>query len=341
MATSCVYTALIGGYERLNEQPVARQSDLDFICFTDDEGLTSDTWRVVHVAPAWSTDAVRSARGLKILGHPTLDRYERTVWMDNSCILLRDPAFLLEAVDDRPLAMIDHWQHEDLLEEFRAVQHLGYDDPGRLNEQLNAYALDDPGVLRQKPYATGVIVRRRSPLLDETMRLWMDHVLRYSRRDQLSINYVLDRTGLPVERIHENLEEADWVSWPHATGRSRTRGLRGPSDLVMPPLALAREIEERESDYERQLAQVSRERDVLRAEIEATSMRQTVDAAQPDTAAQSADAAQSDDAVARLHLVVGPRDEEIRDLRTSHSWRITRPLRVVADRMRDWRSARS
>ncbi|MEI9906549.1 MAG: hypothetical protein WDO06_00345 [Actinomycetota bacterium] len=31
----CVYTALLGGYETLVEQPKALESSIDFICLTD------------------------------------------------------------------------------------------------------------------------------------------------------------------------------------------------------------------------------------------------------------------------------------------------------------------
>lgn len=228
MASACVYTALIGSYEELNEQPVASESDLDFICFTDDACLSSDTWTVVQVVPEWPTDLVRSSRALKILGHPDLTGYERTVWIDNSVTLLRDPGFLLRYVDQAPIAMMDHWDHNDLFEEFAAVLHLGLEDPDRLYEQLNSYAMVAPDVLRQKPYATTIMVRRTLEPIHRLMRLWMDHVLRYSRRDQLSINYVLGETGLQAERIHSDLRASDWASWPHALNATANEACESP-----------------------------------------------------------------------------------------------------------------
>ncbi|MGH9092691.1 MAG: glycosyltransferase domain-containing protein, partial [Acidimicrobiales bacterium] len=320
---ACVYTALVGGYERLNEQPAARSSSLDFVCLTDQETLTSETWRVVHVTAAWPTDAVRSARALKILGHPELDHYERTVWTDNSVVLRRDPAFLLGLVDHAPLALPGHWEHRSVLEEFEAVLRLGYDDPGRVNEQLNAYTLDEPDLLEEAPYASTVLVRRRCPELDAAMRLWMDHVLRYSRRDQLSLNHVLRRTGLPVRRMDVDLREADWAVWPHTPGRSRTRGLRAPGTLAVPPVVLAAEQRRRELDAASHLEQVTRERDLLRGEVEARSRIEAEAAAR--------DGARADELARRADDL----DRQIRDLRASRSWRVTGPMRVLAGRVRD------
>ena len=47
----CVFTVLNGGYEALNEQPVAARSAIPFICLTDDPGLTSGTWQIRPFKP--------------------------------------------------------------------------------------------------------------------------------------------------------------------------------------------------------------------------------------------------------------------------------------------------
>lgn len=46
-----VYTALLGRYEELNEQPTALNTDIPFICFTDDPNLVSETWQIHLVDP--------------------------------------------------------------------------------------------------------------------------------------------------------------------------------------------------------------------------------------------------------------------------------------------------
>lgn len=54
----CVYTVLFGGYEDLLEQPVATQSEVDFICFVDNAGVRSRTWRLHVVDPATTCTVV-------------------------------------------------------------------------------------------------------------------------------------------------------------------------------------------------------------------------------------------------------------------------------------------
>ena len=101
----CVYTYLLGSYDQLLDQAVAADSDADFICFTDDPELASDTWRIEHVEPRYPTDIVRSARSLKILGHPALDEYDVTLCIDASVLLRPAPEQIVAAwltAEDRP-----------------------------------------------------------------------------------------------------------------------------------------------------------------------------------------------------------------------------------------------
>lgn len=87
--TACVYTALFGGYEEFLWQPIAGESDLDFICFTDDPELESDTWRIEVVEPPLRSDPARSCRFPKLCAHRFLDEYDSSLDIDNSVMLRR------------------------------------------------------------------------------------------------------------------------------------------------------------------------------------------------------------------------------------------------------------
>ena len=81
---TCVYTTLIGGYEKLNEQPVATNSRLPFICLTDDPDLRSETWQIRRVEPLFSLDPIRGQRALKLLPHEHLPDFDYSIYIDNS-----------------------------------------------------------------------------------------------------------------------------------------------------------------------------------------------------------------------------------------------------------------
>jgi hypothetical protein len=83
---ACVYTALIGGYEVLNEQPIAATSSLPFICLTDDPELRSETWQIRRVEPLFGLDSIRSQREFKLRPHVHLP--------DFNCSISRRVGFL-------------------------------------------------------------------------------------------------------------------------------------------------------------------------------------------------------------------------------------------------------
>lgn len=363
MTAACVYTALIGNYEPLNEQPVARRSGLDFICFTDDAALESETWKIIQVEPSLPMDPVRSARALKILGRHELDQYDQTIWIDNSVVLLEDPSFLLAQVRSTPLALLDHAFRDTVREEFAEVIALNYDDQARILEQLNSYSLLDPEVLDERPFWSSVIVRRLDSELTATMRLWMDHVLRYSRRDQLSVNFVLASTSLPVTRMHADLRACHWASWPHTLRRDRDRGLRKPLTLQQEPRLLAGEILRREQLLEQRLAEADEARDAAeRGAAAASAAAATAAAASTDAeAASAAELEQARGAIAqaernlaacRIELeqerraVAGVLEANrdlraaLEDLRASRSWRLTGVLRRIGTTVRRWNRPR-
>jgi FkbM family methyltransferase len=215
-----VYTALIGGYERLNEQPIAASSAVEFICFTDDPELVSETWTIRLVEPRFPRDSIRSARYLKVMGPELLKDYDQSLWIDNTIQLCMPPETILdEWLTEADFAAPLHSFRDSVAGEFDAVETAGYDGPARIYEQMTTYAATRPSVLREKPYATGFIARRHTTEVCEAMRLWYEHILRYSRRDQLSLNYVLSVTGLPAAGIAIDLHKSQFHQWPISHGR--------------------------------------------------------------------------------------------------------------------------
>lgn len=254
----CVYTCLFGGYEALNEQPVAHRSDLDFICFTDDPGLTSRTWRIQHVPARFPLDSVRSQRAVKLLAHEYLSDRDISLYVDNSIILQDDPADFIAAhlgADD-DIAIAGHSFRNTIADEFMEILRLGYDDGARILEQLNHYSLTDPEALQETPFWTAVMIRRHhAPPVADTMRLWLDHVLRYSRRDQVSLSYVLRRTGLKVRRIALDNFASALHRWPVTPQRDRN-AIAASHGNWMPPDVLAGALSQERAALNRRIAEL-------------------------------------------------------------------------------------
>lgn len=372
-----VYSAIIGRYESLTEQPIARESEVPFICLTDDPDLTSETWTIELVEPTFPFDPIRSARRLKILGNERLAQFTETLWIDNRIRLLERPELILEDwLADADIAMPTHSARLDLLDEFRAVIEGGYDEPGRVQEQLSHYAQSDPELLLRKPLWTAILARRRSDAVHATMRHWYDDVLRYSRRDQLSVLAALAATGVAVETRDLENDGSPLHQWlSHRYVRRQT----DPAyHVISNPLAPA---VFRVRDLEVKLAEASSARARLDSEIHAVSEQRndllvSLSAREKLLTTQEAVLVERDKAIGArddvisardhelvsraetidnlhrevvahagtindLHSEVVARDSRIAELLSSSSWRVTAPFRAMTRIVRRLRGQRA
>lgn len=317
-----VYTALLGGYEELLEQPIAQQTDMPFICFTDDPELTSETWRIVLVEPMLPLDLVRSQRDYKIRGHEEVAGYEETLYIDNSILLKVTPdAILDDWLADADYAVSLHSYRERVIDEFDEVVALNYDDAARVQEQLLHYADLYPDLIHQHPYWNGMIARRRTPQVDAAMARWFDHVLRYSRRDQLSANVALGLSGLQVNAVELDNFDSELHSWPVEVGRKIHLGKnnrRNAGPLLAEVARLKREVAdltrqlESAADDQRALADLRGEVDAVRRELEETRQAAAREQAR----------------------IEGEWRAEVGGLLNSTSWKASAPIRWAASSVR-------
>jgi hypothetical protein len=257
--TAVVYTALIGGYEELCDQPMAAESALDFICFTDDPELRSDTWDVRLVEPILPMDPIRSARHLKVLGHPDLDGYDQTLWVDARLGVKVDPTDLLVRwLDGSDLTVPRHSHVLNVVTEFELALLKGLDDTSRLYEQLTHYTAMAHEVLLEPQPWTAIMARRNTPEVAAAMREWWLQLLRYSRRDQLSLQFALARTGASVRLLDLPNRESDEFVWHEPVGRSPRPAQFRVADSLQPPIAqigqLQVQVERTVADFARAVA---------------------------------------------------------------------------------------
>ena len=220
----CVYTALFGGYDDLRP-PLIRPSGVDFICFTDCD-LEVEGWRTIRVAV--EDDAVRESRRYKILCHRYLADYDASLYVDASTLIAGDIGrFVQRWCRGRAFAMWQHPQRDDVYDEAVAVLVQRKADPGRVVNQILAY--EAAGL----PRATGLVEASfmwRDHRDDDVMRLmeaWDEEVGAHSRRDQISLGFLMWRLGIRPQLFPRRLgnARANVISsiLPHAGAGAATR----------------------------------------------------------------------------------------------------------------------
>lgn len=302
-----VVTALIAGYEPLSEQPVAARSDLRFICVTDDPALVSDTWEIRVVEPAFGRDPVRSARRIKVLLHEYVPECDETLFIDNAITLRELPETILDGVlADHDLALVRHSSRDSVADEFLVVADDGLDDPARVYEQYMHYAALHPEVLEQRPFSAGFIARRRDPAVEAAMRTWFDHLLRYSRRDQLSLNVALMEHDVEPAILELDNAENPLFSSSSPPGRRGERRSGAYRAAMRPPAVEIRAAEARIAALETRVV----EAETMNAGLIGT-LAEVQSALETERAAHAATRA------------------EVDGTRRTISWRLTAPLRAL------------
>lgn len=67
------------------------------------------------------------------------------------------------------------------------------------------------------------------PAVMKLMEEWYRNILRYSRRDQLSLNYAELVSGVTINKIKINNYNSDFHIWPIASNRKHAKRLRSPT----------------------------------------------------------------------------------------------------------------
>ena len=219
MARQAMYTVLVGNYEDLPELQPAARGKVDSFCFTDNPHLTSDSWTIVVIDPIFAGDSVRSQRFIKITGHPVLDDYDETLFIDVSVQLAANPADILtQWLEGADMAIPLHSFRATLSDEFDGVIVEKLDSRERVTEQERHYREHFPSTLELPPLWTAIIARRNSPQVRRFNDVWSQHVLRYSRRDQLSVLVAAHIAAVEIHHIALDNHESEYHRWPVRSG---------------------------------------------------------------------------------------------------------------------------
>jgi FkbM family methyltransferase len=305
-AKRVVYTSLIGEYEELNEQPQAASSAIDFVCFTDNPELKSETWEIRVVDPRFPRDSVRSQRYFKMIGPELLSEYDESLYIDNSILLTTLPERLFEEwFTSNDLSLPLHSFRDTVAAEFDEVDLNGLDDPTRIHEQFISYSVMLPSVLNEKPFWAAIMLRRHTIAVFKTMRLWYENILRYSRRDQLSINYAILVSGLKTTALEIDNHSSEFHTWPNIRGRKHNIRNFNLSDILYTSKAEIGRIENKLGKLNQVISDRDRQIDALKYELTENRDRQI-------------DALKFELTETRIRL---------QGIEQSRSWRMTAPYR--------------
>jgi hypothetical protein len=189
--TFVVYTVLTGDYHNglVNPFPDGCEG-FDKICFTDNLSLDAHGWTLLPLQGC-GLDARRESRRPKLLPHRYLPEYEWSLYIDNTIKFKQNPweMFQRAKTENYKHFCFRHPWRNCLYDEAEIIIKYGFDDERRVREQMDHYR--QMGYPPKAGLVTNTVLLRQhnDPDVIRQGEAWYEHVLRYSRRDQLSFNF--------------------------------------------------------------------------------------------------------------------------------------------------------
>ncbi len=187
-----IYTSYTGDYDEL-KLPEIVDKRFDYFVFTDESVDGRGVYQVRKLnQPDLVDDGSRASRYPKTHPHVLFKNYDVAIWVDTSLMIVGDLMPIIERflASGLPLGNPTHPQRESLMEEFEACIDLKKDDPAILKKQAAFYK--SIGFETKDLANNGVIFfNLKHKKLAPVMETWWGQVLKFSKRDQLSMNYSL------------------------------------------------------------------------------------------------------------------------------------------------------
>ena len=238
-----IYTACIGAYDNIC-QPKYIDDRFDYILFTDEpKEKHIGVWEVRKVDYS-NSDKTRIARYVKTHPHTLLPQYDATVWLDAN-LEITSPFIYERSIElcesKTQLASIKHPTRDCIYDE--AYWVYGLDSEIKIFEWC--HFLRNIGYPRHNGlYETNVLFRINNENVADLNEQWWKAILEHSRRDQLSLNYLLWNSAirqdyiLPIgehavnsthicKRLHNNVASTSGrrslqqTKWEHFRNRCR------------------------------------------------------------------------------------------------------------------------
>jgi len=190
-----VYTAIIGKYDTLLI-PEVLNPEIDYICYTDQNISGLGVWQF-RKPPFYHTDATRISRFIKTHPNMLLDRYDYAVWVDANIFIKTNFSTDLDRLkaSNATLGFIKHPHRDNIYDEALACIAYKKDSIRLIREQINIYRNDDKFAVHELIESNYFIAKLNARGVERFFREWWREIYNYSKRDQISLPYVLAKNS--------------------------------------------------------------------------------------------------------------------------------------------------
>lgn len=203
-----IYTCITNRYDNLFVHTYIN-NDWDYICFTDDKYLIDakmyGNW---IIKPLYNNniDNTRISRWHKLHPHIILKDYDYSLWIDGNIDV--KTSYIFECVDkvrgkNIDLSIPSHYERDCIYDEAKVIIQDKIDNEDIVKKQIRLfreegfpahYGLNETNIMYRNHHSDKII---------SIMEEWWYFVKNYSKRDQLSLSYVLWKNNIPLNYLIE------------------------------------------------------------------------------------------------------------------------------------------
>lgn len=191
MKNFAVYTAFSRGYDTLQPVPRRWRKEASFTAFLENRPRLVRGWEIKPLHQGF-IDPCRNAKIHKILSHVYFPSEEYTLWTDGSIAITSKwtvRKLVREYLSDCDIVVFKHRRRQCIYAEAKECIAQKKDAPAIIRRQIRLYRSENYPV-NHGLIEGCVILRRHTPKIIRFNELWHQLIMNYSRRDQLSFNYV-------------------------------------------------------------------------------------------------------------------------------------------------------
>ena len=192
-----VYTAIIGDYDVL-KIPECLNPEIDYVCFTDQYFTGYNPWEIRY-PDYYDKDPTKISRYYKLNPHIIFPEYETVIWVDATLLIRKGNDFkelIQKHIESgKIISTSKHPDRNCVYEEAKSCEKYYKDSSEKIQKQTNLFkdiGLPDDFGLAETML---LISNPNNPETIQFFNEWWQQILRFTKRDQIALPYVMYKTG--------------------------------------------------------------------------------------------------------------------------------------------------
>lgn len=199
-----IYTSIFGKYDEINELDCV-PDNCDFYIITDQNINEESCWKKIPInLKDYGLDGksnIIKNRFFKMFPEKVFSDYKFSIYVDGNIKIKTDLTEFIHNMNQYGIKMHKHYRRNCVYKEIEKCLEVGRDTSEGLRrhmEHLMNEGMPEEYGLLEAP----VIVREHhNPICLKLMNEWWQEFLEYSKRDQISLPYVLWKNNIKIEEI--------------------------------------------------------------------------------------------------------------------------------------------